>query len=68
MKCNICGKEINKYGDEACPVSFGKCCDECNLKIVVSARIILAKIKVGDTIKINKMLNGPKYDNTTGVV
>ena len=57
MKCSICGKEINKYGNDAYPVSFGKCCDECNLKLVVPARIKLSKIKIGDTIKINKMLN-----------
>lgn len=68
MKCSICGKEIIKYGNGAYPVSFGKCCDECNLKVVIPARIKLAKIEIGDKIKINKMQNEPCYDGTIGVV
>ena len=68
MKCSICGKEIGKYGNGAYPVNSGKCCDECNLKIVVPARIKLAKIEIGDKIKIVKMLNEPDYDGKTGVV
>jgi hypothetical protein len=68
MKCSICGKEIGKYGNGAYPVNSGKCCDECNLKLVVPARIKLAKIEIGDKIKIVKMLNEPDYDGKTGVV
>ena len=43
MKCVICGKEIKGYGNNAEPVKNGKCCGECNMKIVVPKRIELIK-------------------------
>lgn len=38
-KCVICGKEIEGYGNNAEPVKKGKCCDECNMTVVLPARI-----------------------------
>lgn len=37
--CCICGKEINGFGNNAYPVRNGDCCDECNAKVVVPARL-----------------------------
>lgn len=51
MKCVICSEEIKPLlhpetgevvyegGNNAEPVSRGRCCDECNMIIVVPARI-----------------------------
>ncbi len=46
MKCVICKKEIptNKIngwyqGNNAEPVKRGRCCDECNLNVVVPTRL-----------------------------
>ena len=37
--CVICGKAFDGYGNNADPVADGECCDECNMNIVVPARI-----------------------------
>ena len=34
MKCVICGKEIKGFGNNAEPLAHGKCCDECNERVV----------------------------------
>ena len=38
-KCVICGKEFDGYGNNAEPVQVGICCDECNAKQVIPARL-----------------------------
>lgn len=37
--CCICGEEIEGYGNNAEPYKEGKCCDACNIKFVIPARI-----------------------------
>ena len=38
--CCICGEEFEEYGNNPAPVkNSGKCCDGCNLKFVIPARI-----------------------------
>lgn len=37
--CSICGKEYEGYGNNAQPVNSGRCCNECNIKIVIPRRI-----------------------------
>lgn len=44
MKCSICNKEIKPegswtQGNNAEPVKSGRCCNECNMNIVIPARI-----------------------------
>ena len=62
MKCCVCGKEINGYGNNPFPLcamndSISRCCDDCNTS-VVKARILLHmqpvnyKLAVGDEIAI----------------
>jgi hypothetical protein len=46
MKCSICQKEIENNngwdkGHNAEPVNSGRCCDVCNYKIVIPARMTL---------------------------
>jgi DNA-directed RNA polymerase subunit RPC12/RpoP len=44
MKCVICGKEFEGYGNNPWPVkSRGRCCDECNLNVVIPARLKMVK-------------------------
>lgn len=40
IKCCICGKEIEGYGNNPYPIKQdGLCCDSCNINIVIPARI-----------------------------
>ena len=41
-KCCICGKEVEGYGNNPWPISTNiedRCCDECNLTVVVPKRL-----------------------------
>ena len=47
-KCVLCGKEIKGYGNNPAPLADeGKCCDSCNSKRVIPARL--------KAMKVNKM-------------
>jgi DNA-directed RNA polymerase subunit RPC12/RpoP len=36
MKCSICGKEMSsKNSHNAEPINKGRCCDECNIKVII---------------------------------
>lgn len=37
--CSICFKEFKGFGNNAMPVNEGRCCDECNRTVVLTARI-----------------------------
>ena len=37
--CCICQREFDGYGNNAEPVAVGQCCDECNMSVVVPARL-----------------------------
>lgn len=45
MKCSICDKEIPvkeggwSQGNNAEPINSGRCCDECNMAVVIPARL-----------------------------
>ena len=51
MKCCICGKEFNGYGNNPYPVGWDvytdedRCCDDCNERYVIPARIARLAIK-----------------------
>jgi hypothetical protein len=45
--CSICCKNYDGYGNNAEPVNSGRCCDYCNLNVVVFARW---NILIGDVI------------------
>ena len=51
--CCICGKVFEGYGNDPWPVrEEGRCCDDCNIKIVVPARI--AQLKTSEEKKCDK--------------
>lgn len=41
IKCVICGKTKEEYGNNAIPVAYGRCCDSCNRNLVLPARLRL---------------------------
>ena len=36
---SICGKKCKGYGNNAKPVNNGRCCNDCNYKVVIPKRI-----------------------------
>lgn len=47
--CSICGKKYDEYGNNAQPVNDGRCCDECNMKVVIPIRISIHQKITKDT-------------------
>ncbi|MCS7106239.1 MAG: hypothetical protein NZ942_02905 [Candidatus Aenigmarchaeota archaeon] len=44
MRCVICGEEIKGEGNNPRPVkSKGRCCDNCNMLVVIPTRLKLSK-------------------------
>ena len=60
-KCCICGREFNGFGNNANPIREGSCCDYCNTRFVIPARVFLSKnpeiINNFEIVKSNKELN-----------
>ncbi len=40
--CILCGKPFQGWGHDANPLAHGRCCDDCNFK-VIDARILALK-------------------------
>lgn len=43
--CSICKKQYVGYGNNAEPINEGRCCEECNCKKVIPARLKKAIIQ-----------------------
>ena len=60
-KCCICGREYSEFGNNAHPIRKGSCCDYCNMRFVIPARVFLSKnpgtINNFEIVKSNKELN-----------
>jgi len=39
--CSICQRLFKGWGNNAQPVNNGRCCDECNAKVVIPARLAI---------------------------
>ena len=39
IRCSICGKEFEGFGNNAQPVNDGLCCDKCNKEVVIPRRL-----------------------------
>lgn len=52
-KCSICKKNYEGYGNNAMPVNKGRCCDECNISIVMPTRIANYRVE-------KEIVNGSK--------
>ena len=51
IKCCICGNPIDGYGHNSEPVNHGRCCNKCNVEVVIPRRKELMEV-------INKSLSG----------
>jgi hypothetical protein len=38
-RCSICRGKYEGWGNNARPVDNGRCCDECNILVVIPARL-----------------------------
>ena len=47
MDCSICGNQIEatSYGNNTDPVNDGLCCDDCNMAVVMPARLTVGPRK-----------------------
>lgn len=39
-QCAICGQNLDGFGNNAEPVTEGRCCDACNRQRVIPARML----------------------------
>ena len=62
MKCCVCGKEIKGYGNSPSPLNGSKCCDECNLNVVVPLRIFLRGLEKQEYALLVKEKRAPWGD------
>ena len=35
MNCSICKKEFKEHGNNAQPINNGRCCDNCNVLVII---------------------------------
>ena len=35
MNCSICNNNIEGFGNNAQPVNDGRCCDDCNILVII---------------------------------
>ena len=35
-ECVLCGKNYSGFGNNAMPLAAGRCCDKCNMKVIMS--------------------------------
>ncbi len=35
-ECVLCAKEYSGFGNNAMPLAAGRCCDKCNMKVIMS--------------------------------
>ena len=71
MKCSICGEDLNGYyGNNPDPIrtaDTARCCDECNSRFVIPARIILMSADMDKQIEISKKLNECSYEELCNI-
>jgi hypothetical protein len=42
-----CDNSLGQWGNNALPIKEGRCCDDCNMNVVLPARIALMNIRRG---------------------
>ena len=41
MKCALCGKVIEGYGNNGLPLVDGRVCDDCNYQVIIERLLML---------------------------
>ena len=65
--CSICGKEYQGFGNNAQPVDDGRCCNECNSRVVIPFRMYsgrLQEIKKNGESEVLE-IKSKKYNDVT---
>lgn len=52
--CCICGEELDGYGNNAEPYAHGRCCDACNFRFVIPARLNAMNKDVDDSESLSE--------------
>ena len=39
MMCSICNEDFEGFGNNAEPINDGRCCDFCNMAVVIPTRL-----------------------------
>lgn len=39
QECSVCGEDYVGFGNNAYPVNEGRCCDSCNMLVVIPVRL-----------------------------
>ena len=39
MTCSICNEDFEGFGNNAEPINNGRCCDFCNMAVVIPTRL-----------------------------
>ena len=55
-KCCICERKLNGYGNNAYPIKKGMCCDNCNIRFVVPARMFPSRMNNPISFEVSKSL------------
>jgi len=66
MKCELCEKEFEGFGNNALPYDDAICCDECNNNIVLPLRLYLAGMIQDQILVINATTNKLEYIKIIG--
>ena len=55
-KCCICERKLNGYENNAYPIKEGMCCDNCNIRLVVPARMFPSRMNNPISFEVSKSL------------
>jgi len=66
MKCKLCGKELEGFGNNALPYDDTICCDDCNNNIVLPLRLFLTGMVQDQILVISATNNTLEYIKITG--
>jgi len=53
MMCSICNEDFEGFGNNAEPINDGRCCDFCNMAVVIPTRIN-DSVEIGSLIMRNR--------------
>ena len=56
--CSICQREYTGYGNNAHPVNDGRCCDDCNVRTVIPARIKSMRATPDNDPELRRLMDG----------
>jgi len=62
MMCSICNEDFEGHGHNAEPINDGRCCDFCNMAVVIPTRIN-DSVEIGSLIMRNRQRTVDRGNN-----